>query len=61
MYAKIVLTVNTDAIKDATLYKGNIPAMYGGRSSSVLDFVYIFSDSFITVKFDTVAKLSKPA
>lgn len=28
---------NTDATKDATLYKGNIPAMYGGRSSAVLD------------------------
>lgn len=29
--------VNTDAIKDMTLYKGGIPARYGGRASSVLD------------------------
>ena len=28
---------NTDAIKTATLYKGGIPAEYGGRLSSVLD------------------------
>ena len=28
---------NADAIKDMTLYKGNIPAKYGGRVSSVLD------------------------
>jgi hypothetical protein len=28
---------NNDAIKDATLYKGNMPAEYGGRASSVLD------------------------
>lgn len=28
---------NADAIKDITLYKGNIPAKYGGRVSSVLD------------------------
>lgn len=28
---------NPDAIKTATLYKGNIPAEFGGRSSSVLD------------------------
>ena len=28
---------NNDAIKDATLYKGDIPANYGGRLSSVLD------------------------
>jgi hypothetical protein len=28
---------NADAIKDVTLYKGNIPAKYGGRVSSVLD------------------------
>lgn len=28
---------NTDAIKDATLYKGDIPAAYGGRLSSLLD------------------------
>jgi hypothetical protein len=30
-------TFNSDAIKDATLYKGNMPAEYGGRLSSVLD------------------------
>ena len=30
-------TFNSDAIKDATLIKGNAPAMYGGRLSSVLD------------------------
>ena len=28
---------NNDAIKDATLYKGDIPANFGGRLSSVLD------------------------
>ncbi|HAN76575.1 MAG TPA: hypothetical protein DCQ31_01775, partial [Bacteroidales bacterium] len=28
---------NSDAIKDMTLYKGGIPAQYGGRASSVLD------------------------
>jgi hypothetical protein len=28
---------NNDVIKDATLYKGNEPAMFGGRLSSVLD------------------------
>ena len=30
-------TFNSDAIKDATLIKGNGPAQYGGRLSSVLD------------------------
>jgi len=30
-------TFNSDAIKDATLYKGNMPAEYGGRIASVLD------------------------
>ncbi|MHC8949522.1 TonB-dependent receptor [Sphingobacterium hungaricum] len=30
-------TFNSDAIKDVTLYKGGIPAQYGGRISSVLD------------------------
>ncbi len=30
-------TFNSDAIKDATLYKGNQPANFGGRLSSVLD------------------------
>ncbi len=28
---------NSDALKSATLYKGGIPAEYGGRASSVLD------------------------
>jgi hypothetical protein len=28
---------NSDAIKDVTLFKGGIPACYGGRASSVLD------------------------
>lgn len=28
---------NSDAIKDVTLYKGGIPAEYGGRGSSVMD------------------------
>lgn len=28
---------NADALKDVTLYKGNMPAEYGGRLSSVLD------------------------
>lgn len=30
-------SVNSDVIKDATLYKGGIPSRYGGRVSSVLD------------------------
>lgn len=30
-------TFNSDAIKDVTVYKGNMPASYGGRLSSVLD------------------------
>lgn len=28
---------NSDALKDLTIYKGGIPAQYGGRASSVLD------------------------
>ena len=28
---------NSDALKDVTLYKGDIPAEFGGRASSVLD------------------------
>jgi len=28
---------NSDALKDVTLYKGGIPAEYGGRASSVMD------------------------
>lgn len=31
--------VNSDIIRDATLYKGGIPARYGGRISSVLDIM----------------------
>jgi hypothetical protein len=31
--------VNSDIIKDVTLYKGGIPSRYGGRLSSVLDIV----------------------
>jgi len=30
-------TFNSDAIKNATIYKGTAPAQYGGRLSSVLD------------------------
>lgn len=30
-------TFNSDAIKDASLFKGGIPAQYGGRISSVMD------------------------
>lgn len=30
-------TFNPDAIKDVTLYKGDMPAQYGGRLSSVVD------------------------
>jgi hypothetical protein len=30
-------TFNSDAIKDMTVYKGGMPAQYGGRLSSVLD------------------------
>ncbi len=30
-------TFNSDAIKDVTLFKGNAPAQFGGRLSSVLD------------------------
>lgn len=29
--------INPDAVKDVTLYKGSVPAKYGGRISSVLD------------------------
>jgi hypothetical protein len=31
--------VNSDVIKDVLLYKGGIPAQYGGRISSVLDII----------------------
>jgi len=30
-------TFNSDAIKDVSLYKGGIPAQFGGRASSVMD------------------------
>lgn len=30
-------TFNSDALKDLTVYKGNMPAQYGGRLSSVVD------------------------
>ncbi|MEO6904593.1 MAG: TonB-dependent receptor [Bacteroidia bacterium] len=30
-------TFNSDAVKDATIYKGGMPSQYGGRLSSVLD------------------------
>ena len=40
---------NNDAIKDATLYKGDIPAYFGGRLSSVLD---------VTVKDDMAKQFS---
>lgn len=33
----IFSTFNSDAIKDATIIKGNNPAQFGGRLSSVLD------------------------
>jgi hypothetical protein len=32
-------TFNADAIKDVTVYKGGMPAQYGGRLSSVMDIV----------------------
>ena len=31
---------NSDVIKDVTIYKGGIPARYGGRGSSVIDLNY---------------------
>ena len=40
---------NNDAVKDATLYKGDIPAYFGGRLSSVLD---------VTIKDDMPKTLS---
>ena len=40
---------NNDVVKEATLYKGDIPANYGGRLSSVLD---------VSVKDDMPKKLS---
>ena len=35
---------NSDAISDVTLYKGNMPATYGGRLSSVVDFTMTEGD-----------------
>jgi len=35
---------NSDVIKDVTLYKGGIPAKYGGRGSSVLDLSFKTGD-----------------
>lgn len=32
-------TFNSDAVKDVTLFKGGMPAQYGGRLSSVLDII----------------------
>ena len=32
-------TFNSDAIKNATIYKGNFPAQFGGRLSSVIDII----------------------
>lgn len=34
-------TFNSDAIKDVSLYKGGMPAQYGGRISSVLDITML--------------------
>jgi hypothetical protein len=36
---------NSDVIKDLTLYKGGMPAKYGGRASSVLDIKLIDGNS----------------
>lgn len=36
---------NSDVIKDATLYKGGMPAKYGGRASSVMDIKTIDGNS----------------
>lgn len=36
---------NNDAVKEATLYKGDIPAFYGGRLASVLDVSMLESNS----------------
>jgi hypothetical protein len=38
-------TFNSDAIKDVTLYKGGMPAEYGGRLSSVLDIIMLDGNS----------------
>lgn len=41
-----VSTFNSDVIKDATLYKGNAPANFGGRLSSVLDIRMLDGDKY---------------
>lgn len=38
-------TFNSDAIKDVNLYKGGIPAQFGGRASSVLDIAMLDGNS----------------
>ena len=38
-------TFNSDAIKDVELYKGGIPAQYGGRISSVMDITMLEGNS----------------
>src|SRR5690606_39646539 len=38
-------TFNSDAVKDATLYKGGVPAQYGGRIASVLDISMLEGNS----------------
>jgi len=38
-------TFNSDAIKDVELYKGGIPAQYGGRISSVMDISMLDGNS----------------
>ncbi|TDO23264.1 TonB-dependent receptor [Pedobacter duraquae] len=38
-------TFNSDAIKDVTLYKGGMPAQYGGRLSSALDISMLDGNS----------------
>jgi len=60
---------NNDAIKNVTLYKGGIPARYGGRLSSVLDISMkegdmkkshgVFSISPISAKFTFEAPIKK--
>lgn len=60
---------NNDAIKNVTLYKGGIPARYGGRLSSVLDISMkegdmkeshgIFSISPISARFTFEAPIRK--
>lgn len=41
---------NSDVVEDFTLYKGNVPAQFGGRASSVLD-VRTRSGNFEKLKF----------